>query len=167
MSGTKTSSRRSFLKSTALMSGLPFIPTGINDSFAAEIPTPLYQEEAGKSIIGNYGEWASGLAQDPPRLSFRNEQFNKVEDFKSAALEKARELVAAPEVAQDIQVSVDKKYSYDGLEVEELSWQLPYGNRTKAILLRPEGSNVKLPGVLGLHDHGGNKYFGRRKILQN
>ena len=63
-------------------------------------------------------------------------------------------------------MTVHKKYTYDGLEVEELSWQLPYGRATQAILLKPEGATGPLPAVLGLHDHGGNKYFGRRKITR-
>jgi dienelactone hydrolase len=32
------------------------------------------------------------------------------------------------------------------------------------VLLKPLGAKGKLPGVVGLHDHGGNKYFGVRKI---
>ncbi len=33
-------------------------------------------------------------------------------------------------------------------------------------MLKPKGARGKLPAVLGLHDHGGNKYFGWRKIAQ-
>ncbi len=59
-----------------------------------------------------------------------------------------------------------KQYSYDGLHVEELSWQLPYGPATEAILLKPMNVNGKLPGILAFHDHGGLKYFGTRKITR-
>ena len=57
-------------------------------------------------------------------------------------------------------------YEYDGLHVEELSWQLPYGPPTSAIFLKPSGARGPLPGVVGLHDHGGKKYFGARKITR-
>ncbi len=63
-------------------------------------------------------------------------------------------------------VTVEKKYAYDGLDIEELSWQLPYGRPTKAYLLKPQGATKPLPAILALHDHGGNKYFGKRKIVR-
>ena len=63
-------------------------------------------------------------------------------------------------------MKVKKQYSYDGLHIEELSWQLPYGPVTDAILLKPENAKGKLPGILAFHDHGGWKYFGTRKITR-
>jgi dienelactone hydrolase len=56
--------------------------------------------------------------------------------------------------------------TYDGLHVEKLSWQLPYGPPTEAVFLKPAGATEKLPGVLALHDHAANKYFGWRKIAR-
>src|SRR5204863_1386144 len=35
-----------------------------------------------------------------------------------------------------------------------------------ALVLKPAGARGKLPGIVGLHDHGGNKYFGLRKITR-
>jgi dienelactone hydrolase len=64
------------------------------------------------------------------------------------------------------EVKVNKKYNYDGLQIEELSWQLPYGRPTEAILLKPQNATGPLPAILALHDHGGNKYFGTRKITR-
>jgi dienelactone hydrolase len=52
------------------------------------------------------------------------------------------------------------------LHIEELSWQLPYGRPTEAILLKPQNAKGPLPGILAFHDHGGNKYFGTRKITR-
>ena len=53
----------------------------------------------------------------------------------------------------------------DGVRVEELEWQLPYGPKTKARLLLPAGhGGGTLPAVLALHCHGGNKCFGLEKI---
>jgi dienelactone hydrolase len=52
------------------------------------------------------------------------------------------------------------------LHIEELSWQLPYGRPTEAILLKPSNASIPLPGILAFHDHGGNKYFGTRKITR-
>jgi dienelactone hydrolase len=63
-------------------------------------------------------------------------------------------------------VKVNKAYTYDGLHIEELSWQLPYGRSTEAILLKPQNAQGRLPAILAFHDHGGNKYFGTQKITR-
>jgi dienelactone hydrolase len=60
---------------------------------------------------------------------------------------------------------VRRTYSYDGLQIEELVWQLPYGPPTAAILLKPANAAGPLPGVLALHDHSGRKFFGKEKIV--
>jgi dienelactone hydrolase len=59
---------------------------------------------------------------------------------------------------------VEKRFEYDGLSMEKLSWQLPYGPRTGALFMKPAGAKGRLPAILALHDHGGNKYFGVEKI---
>ena len=61
---------------------------------------------------------------------------------------------------------VHRQFTYDGLHVEELEWRLPYGPPTRALFLKPAGAHGPLPAVLALHDHGGNHYFGRRKIAR-
>src|SRR5205814_3562762 len=43
---------------------------------------------------------------------------------------------------------------------------LPAGPRTEAVFLKPAGAKGPLPAILGLHDHGGNKYLGWRKIVR-
>ncbi|HCG64002.1 MAG TPA: hypothetical protein DEZ27_09460 [Sphaerochaeta sp.] len=56
--------------------------------------------------------------------------------------------------------------SFDGLTIEKLRWSLPFGNATEAYLLKPRYMQGKLPGVLALHDHGGNKFFGKSKLVR-
>lgn len=74
--------------------------------------------------------------------------------------------MAIPHIAGTPRVTVHRQYTYDGLQIEELSWQLPYGRPTEAILLKPLQQKGPLPGILALHDHGGNKYFGAQKITR-
>ena len=151
------------------MGSLPFIPSGSEklysmvgmQSEAVSIAKPT------GSIIGQYGPWASSLrGQGPSALSFRGDRWSDVETWRKPAMDKLAELVACPEVGRSPKVTVHKKYSYDGLAIEELSWQLAYGRPTEALLLKPEGAKEPLPAVLGLHDHGGNKYMGKRKITR-
>jgi len=172
MEKNKTKSRREFLQSAAAMGSLPFLPvsfpgfshptnfTAINKT----IHMKLAEEQ--QSIIGHYGPWAASLIDDPAPLSYRQDNWIDLNSWKEIARKKSLELIAAPEVGGDTKVSINKKYIYDGLDIEEISWQLPYGRPTEAILLKPQGTNGPLPAILGLHDHGGNKYLGKRKITR-
>ncbi|SKC09475.1 Alpha/beta hydrolase family protein [Dyadobacter psychrophilus] len=119
-----------------------------------------------KSLIGEYGTYFANLADKPASLSFRNANWKNVADWKTKARAKATELLSAPETGKTTVVKIEKKYVYDGLDIEELSWQLPYGKPTKAIFLKPQGSTKPLPAILALHDHAGKKYFGFPKLVK-
>ena len=117
-------------------------------------------------MIGAYGDWAAGLAQDPPKLSFRRAGFRNVADWQRQARGRYLEVLLRPETGGVPRATVQHRVEYDGLAFEHLTWQLPYGPPTEAVFVKPAGATGKLPGVLGLHDHGGNKYFGTRKITR-
>jgi dienelactone hydrolase len=120
-----------------------------------------------QNMLGAYGEWAAGLVGDaPPRLSFRSSQWNDLDAWRSRARARYRETLLQPDAGPAPQATLQHRFEYDGLEIEHLSWQLPYGPPTEALFLKPAGATGPLPGVLGLHDHGGNKYFGTRKITR-
>ncbi len=162
-------SRRKFLKTSA--SALVAIPAGTFP--LAGFPTaknldmvPTGTTAPEKSMIGLYGPWAANLPEDPPTLSFRRPDSKPIKRWKKKALEKVWSCLGAPDIGRHPPVTVKRQYTYDGLAVEELSWQLPYGRPTEAILLKPAEAKEPLPGILALHDHGGNKYFGKRKITK-
>ncbi len=81
-----------------------------------------------------------------------------------SARAKAAECIAAPERGLNPEVRHTGTYQWDGIDIEHLIWTLPYGRPTQALLLKPSGATGRLPAVLGLHDHGGMKYFGHQKI---
>ena len=119
------------------------------------------------SLIGLYGPWAASLTEKKlPRFSFRGDEWKDIDKWKQASRDRLNERMAVPDIGKAPEVIVRKQYSYDGLHIEELSWQLPYGRQTEAILLKPENSTDPLPAILAFHDHGGNKYFGTRKITK-
>jgi dienelactone hydrolase len=123
--------------------------------------------QAGTSLIGAYGEWASSfLKGELPSFSFRRKEYQKLESWRKVAKNRAFERLSVPDIGSMPDVKINRKYNYDGLSVEELSWQLPYGRPTEAILLKPAGAVAPLPGILAFHDHGANKYFGTRKITR-
>jgi dienelactone hydrolase len=127
----------------------------------------LEEDEKDLSIIGLYGPWADSLNRNKlPSLSFRRPEFTEVETWRKVARQRLTERLAIPDIGGLPAVTVHKQYTYDGLHIEELTWQLPYGRPTEAILLKPLNAKGKLPAILGFHDHGGNKYFGCHKITK-
>ena len=161
--------RRAFLKSTAALGSLPLFAESLLSPVQAVGAEMIPEMNSEKSLIGGYGSWAAGLAEDPALLSFRRHEWRGKEDvdsWRQQARAKAKELFASPDIGGAPTVTVNKKYQFDGLDIEELSWQLPFGQATQAIFLKPAGSKGPLPAVLGLHDHGGDKYHGKRKITQ-
>ncbi|PYT27568.1 MAG: hypothetical protein DMG57_17945 [Acidobacteria bacterium] len=118
------------------------------------------------NMIGAYGEWAAQAMQDPPRLSFRQAMFGNVDAWRPVARARLHELLLGPGGASTPVPVVQHHLEFDGLSIEHLQWQLPYGPPTEALVLKPAAATGKLPGIVGLHDHGGNKYFGLRKITR-
>jgi dienelactone hydrolase len=116
------------------------------------------------NMLGAYGEWAAQSLPDPPRLSFRQPLFHNLDAWRAVARARFLELIHSPEPAATPIAVLQHQLQFDGLTIEHLRWQLPFGPPTEALLLKPTGATTKLPGILGLHDHGGNKYFGLRKI---
>src|SRR6476469_8312259 len=166
--------RREFLKLTG-QAGLGIVGGSLlKDAAAASfldfknnasVSTAFNQMDT--SLIGLYGPWAASLTENKlPSLSLRKEEWANLEAWRKAARNRTRERMAIPQLNGTPQVTVEKQYTYDGLHIEEVSWQLPYGRATEAILLKPFDHKGRLPGVLAFHDHGGNKYFGTRKITR-
>jgi dienelactone hydrolase len=171
-------SRRKFLK-YAGMAGLGLAGSGIPEvlgSYPESLRTsPVNNPEMAEmilpqenqSVIGLYGRWASSLTENKiPSLSLRRKEFTGVKEWHKAADSRIRERLAIPDIGKMPEVNVNKEYTYDGLHIEELSWKLPYGRPTDAILLKPADAKTPLPGILAFHDHGGNKYFGTKKITK-
>ena len=122
---------------------------------------------AQRSMLGSYGPWAAARSGDAPQpLSFRNTAWVDLDGWKRKARATLHELLLSPAEVHAADVRIHSTHVRDGLQVEEISWQLPYGPRTEAFLLKPEAARGRLPGIVALHDHGGNKYFGRRKIVR-
>jgi len=173
-------SRRKFLK-YAGMAGLGIAGSKITAGFGPVTdPLPVFTDatiglkigqtslnEEDISVIGQYGQWASSLNGNKlPSLSFRRKEWTDIQKWHKTAITRLKDRLAIPDIGGIPEVTVKKQYIYDGLHVEELVWQLPYGRPTEAILLKPEDAKTPLPGILAFHDHGGNKYFGTRKITR-
>lgn len=173
-------SRREFIKyagmaglsiaGTRLAQGFPAVPENnpfLTETASAHNLANMIQKEENVSVIGQYGRWASSLIENKlPSLSFRRKERGDIKKWHQAADRRVRERLGIPDIGGRPDVTVKKQYTYDGLHIEELTWQLPYGRPTDAILLKPADAGGPLPGILAFHDHGGNKYFGTRKITR-
>jgi dienelactone hydrolase len=174
--------RRQFLKLTGI-TGLGVAGGGMLKSFGSTtdknskkkiifsnsefIPRTESSNDENLSIIGLYGAWAASLIEKKlPSFSFRRKEWTNLETWRKSARKQLVERLAIPDIGGIPKVNINRQYSYDGLQIEELSWQLPYGRATEAILLKPLNAKSPLPGILAFHDHGGNKYFGTRKITR-
>jgi len=118
------------------------------------------------NMLGAYGRWAAEELHDPPRLSFRQPMFTDSAAWRPMARSQFRERLMQPGGASTPVAAVLRQFEFDGLSIEHLHWQLPFGPPTDALLLKPANSKGKLPGIVGLHDHGGQKYFGMQKITR-
>lgn len=118
------------------------------------------------NMMGAYGEWAAQSVPEIARLSFRQPIYTDVHAWRPIARARYRELLAGPAPSPTPRPIVQHQFEFDGLAIEHLQWQLPYGPPTEALFLKPARATGKLPGIVGLHDHGGNKYFGLRKITR-
>ncbi len=122
-----------------------------------------------ETMLGAYGDWAAGnLGEGPAHLSFRQPRW-RAQDlprWRAEARRRLKERLAGPGGGNAPKPEIQHQFEFDGLRVEHMRWQLPYGPPTEALLLKPANAKGRLPGVLALHDHGGNKYFGHRKIAR-
>ena len=152
-------SRRKFLK-YAGMAGLSIAGSKFTEGFASipdSVPAfsnstiglkmeTMKPKEENLSVIGQYGKWASSLTENKlPSLSFRRKEWTDLQKWQKTALNRLQERLAIPDIGGIPEVTVKKQYTYDGLQVEELSWQLPYGRPTDAILLKPANTKIPLP----------------------
>ncbi len=109
--------------------------------------------------LGEYSDWV-GQAQRQadlyPAMQPGEETRRKIRDLLGFAQLEERAL----------DLRSERRWEKDGLSGEEISWSTGFGPRTRAWLLRPAGAQGKLPGILGLHDHGGFKFIGKEKIAE-
>ena len=145
--------------------GLESFPFVFNSSMSPHLSDRSADNEL--SVIGLYGSWAASLNRDRlPYLSFRNKRFGDVAAWRKSARKCVMERMAIPAIGSTPKITVTTEYVYDGVRIQELSWRLPYGRPTEALVLRPLNARGRLPGILAFHDHGGNKYFGKAKITR-
>ena len=98
-------------------------------------------------------------------MSFLSDKYTDVEKWQEEARTEVRRLLSYAPPEMPLDSAIHDEYVKDGLIYQHISYAQPYGPRTEGILMRPVNSQgKKLPGFIGLHDHGGFKYYGKEKI---
>ena len=164
-------SRRKFINLTTAAGLYGLMPKGAEGASLPVshdfLPMDNHGDNDDTNIIGAYGKWAAQKMDGRlPSLSFRRNEFRDIEKWRDEARKRTFERLAMPDLGGSPGVKINRTYNFDGLHIEELSWELPYGRPVEAILLKPAGARKPLPGILAFHEHGGKKYFGKRKITR-
>ena len=120
-----------------------------------------------KQIMGNYFNLTADVAtrQQYP-LSYLSERHDDVEEWQKIARAAVKDLLCYESPETPLDPLLHDSYAKDGLVYQHVSYAQAYGPRTEGILMRPENADGVLPGIIGLHDHGGFKYYGKEKITE-
>jgi len=142
--------------------------SALSPSAGAQVSSEPEMDQTRPNMVGAYGPWLADdvLGSEPGELSFRTGQWGSVDEWRRAARPRVLERLAPVDLCGAPEVTVHSRHSFDGLDFERLSWQLPAGPRTEAVFIKPSGAEGPLPGILGLHDHAANKFLGWRKIVR-
>ena len=165
------SHRRLFLKSLMLGAGSAALhPVLTESTVQAAEQQGLPQTVVPENMLGEYGPWAKKMLGDgPAKLSFLRDEFSRagIGAWREKARARLLDCMAMPDSGGIPKAEVMNRVEFDGLSIEHLRWQLPYGPPTEAMFLKPAGAKGRLPAILALHDHSGKKYFGHRKISRS
>ena len=98
------------------------------------------------NMIGAYGPWAAGLVDGPPRLSFRRARSRPATLTRGGPGRECGCTIAcsSPTLAR-ARGQLQHQLVNNGLHVEHLTWQLPYGPPTEAVFFKPSGAPGRLP----------------------
>ncbi len=120
-----------------------------------------------KPDLGTFYETLESVSKSfDPSLSFLSREWEDVGKWRNDSRERIGDLLGFHPKSAPLNSSVESKFASNGIVTEEISYDLPYGPRTRGFFLYPENRpKKKLPGFLALHDHGGYYYFGKEKVV--
>jgi len=129
------------------------------------LPAMLLAQEANRETfskypyLGSYGSLIDAVIAAEGR--FKKPVIN---DEHRQRVKKILSLPGFDDKALPRDIKLERTWTKDGVTGTEYSWDVGYGPRTFAWLLRPEGVEGPLPGVVALHGHDGFKTLGKEKI---
>jgi len=117
-----------------------------------------------KPDLGIYHDLLDAIAAAKPTLSYLTRSWPDIESWKTMARSKVFEYMAFTPVKTPLNASINSRREEEGIVVEEVSYDMPYGPRTQGFFLYPKRRSGRLAAVVALHDHGGFFYYGKEKV---
>ena len=121
-----------------------------------------------ENFLGNYTAMAEKIANSCryPH-SFLADDWDDITIWQRLLRGKVFELLSYNPPRTALNPRTLKSFEFDGLQMELICWDQPFGPPTEAYFMKPVSSGKngeKLPVVVALHDHGDFKYYGKDKI---
>lgn len=110
-------------------------------------------QPARPSAIAGFEDWPAYVRENPRYPA------------AAPAGQELADVLGVPGASARPDITVHWEATHDGVTTAQLSWQLGFGPRTTGWLARPAGTTGRLPGVLALHCHGGNKFGGADRLM--
>lgn len=164
-----TPSRRTFLESL----GLGALPAAsvLAAAHAADLP-PLDLADAKRDLkpngsnIGSLFEQIGKLAESSRyELSFLNDRFRNLDDFKTEARKRIFDLLAYRPDKVDPKPEVVERIERDSHVREKVIFSTGVHFRVPAYVLIPKKLRQPAPAIVDLHSHGGMFLFGKEKVI--
>ncbi|HOS44412.1 MAG TPA: alpha/beta hydrolase family protein, partial [Armatimonadota bacterium] len=102
--------------------------------------------------------------QGAPALSFLQDRYTEIEAWRAEVREYLRSLLLFAPEAVELGPELTDHTDYDDYVIQKWYVTPSPGERMPLILLLPRGDGP-FPAVVGLHDHGAQYYFGKRKLV--
>jgi dienelactone hydrolase len=116
-------------------------------------------------LLGNYSAMAEKIADSCTYpLSYLHDEWQDPVIWQNIARGRVFDLLSYNPPVCPLNPRRIKTLEHEGLSVEFVAWDQPFGPPTEAFFLKPLKSQGKLPAVVALHCHSGFKYYGKEKI---
>lgn len=118
--------------------------------------------------LANFDPLFQQIARDQnPRLSFLDQKFQSLEEWKQVARPAFRELLGYAPKALPLTAKVVSREDREGYTLEVVHIAATPAYHIPARVLVPKGRTGKLPAVLALHCHSGRYTWGHEKVISS
>lgn len=117
--------------------------------------------------LGNLHNFVEGIAQEnAPALSFLNDEFQSLDDWRALARGKAQQLLSyEPQCVAPEPHTIEIKDCGDYFR-EKIEFSTAQNSRTPAYVLIPKALKRPAPAVVALHCHGSYYIHGKEKLVK-
>ena len=116
--------------------------------------------------LANLYETLDWIAREnQPRMSFLEPKWSDLEEWKQAARPVFRECLRYDPVPEPLSAEVICRERRDGFTLEAVKISATAAYSIPAWVLVPHKAKGPAPGIIAIHDHGGNYVWGHKKII--